>query len=144
MGEFLLTLRLALAALLYLFLVVALYVMWRGLRQNEKTPVRTQIEAQVVFEKGDEEGKRVILRPVTAIGRGATNVLPINDPFASTNHALILWREDLWWLEDLGSHNGTFLNDARISQPAPLTSGDHIRIGETVLRFEITKAAGGE
>ncbi len=144
MGEFLLSLRLALAALLYLFLVVALYVMWRGLRQNEQAPVSTQIEAQVIIEQGEEPGKCVLLRSVTAIGRGGGNVLPLTDPFTSTNHALILWREDKWWLEDLGSHNGTFLNDERITQPAALTSGDHIRIGETVLRFEIMKAVSGE
>lgn len=144
MDELLLTLRLALAALLYLFLVVALYVLWRGLRQNEKSPVVTQTAAQVIIEQGADQGKCIVLRLVTAIGRGAANVMPIDDPFASTNHAMILWRENLWWLEDLGSHNGTFLNDERITQPSPLTSGDHVRIGETVLRFEIINAGNGE
>jgi len=144
MGELLLTLRLALAALLYLFLAVALYVLWRGLRQNEKSPGVNQTAAQVIIEQGDEQGKCVVLRPVTAIGRSAANVLPINDPFASTSHAMILWREDLWWIEDLESHNGTFLNDERVTQPVPLTSGDHVRIGETILRFEIINPTNGK
>jgi len=143
-GELLLILRLALAALLYAFLAVALYVLWQGWRHNEKPPAVTQPAAQVVIEQGEEEGKCVSLHPVTAIGRGAANVLPLSDPFASTRHAMILWRENLWWLEDLGSHNGTFLNDERITCPSPLTSGDHVRIGETILRFEILHAAQSE
>ena len=52
------------------------------------------------------------------------------------HNPLILWRDELWWLEDLESHNGTFLNEQRITNPMPLASGDRIRIGTTVLRFE--------
>ncbi|HOT91817.1 MAG TPA: FHA domain-containing protein [Anaerolineae bacterium] len=137
MGELLLTLRLVLAALLYLFLGVALYVLWRGLRQNEQPPVVVHAPAQVIIEQGDEAGRCITLRPVMAVGRGAANHLPLNDPFTSTKHAMILWRDNLWWLEDLGSHNGTFLNDKRVNKPTPLASGDRIRVGQTILRFEM-------
>jgi pSer/pThr/pTyr-binding forkhead associated (FHA) protein len=76
------------------------------------------------------------LRPITAIGRAENNPIVVDDPFASAHHAIIIWREDHWWLEDLDSHNGTYLNEARVTQPATLASGDRIRIGQTVLRFE--------
>jgi len=136
-AELLLALRLGLALLLYLFLGVAFYILWQGLRQHEKTPTITHTPAHVVVEEGEEQGRRFSLRPVTALGRSHTNVLIIADAFASNHHALILWRDELWWLEDLDSHNGTYLNEQRLTQPLPLTSGDHIRIGATVLRFEI-------
>lgn len=136
-AELLLVLRFGLALLLYLFLGVAFYILWQGLRQHEKTPVIARTPAHVVIEEGEEPGKRLSLRPVTAIGRSHTNILIIADAFASNHHALILWRDELWWLEDLESHNGTFLNEQRVTQPVPLTSGDRIRIGATVLRFEL-------
>jgi pSer/pThr/pTyr-binding forkhead associated (FHA) protein len=139
--ELLLALRLILALLLYLFLGVAFYVLWRGLKKNEKTAPAAHTPAYVTIEQGKDQRDRVVLRPVTGIGRASSNVLVVSDLFASTNHAIILWRENLWWLEDLNSHNGTYLNNEKVVQPLPLTSGDLIRIGETVIRFEITEQA---
>jgi len=136
-AELLLVLRLGLAALLYLFLGVAFSILWRGLRQHEETPVIAHTPAHIIVEEGEEQGRRLSLRPVTAIGRSHTNILIIANAFVSNHHALILWRDELWWLEDLESHNGTFLNEQRIAHPVPLASGDRIRIGTTVLRFEI-------
>ena len=136
-AELLLALRLGLTLLLYLFLGVAFYILWQGLHQNEKAPVIAHTPARVIFEEGEDRGRRLPLRPVTAIGRSHTNIVIIADAFASNHHALILWRDELWWLEDLESHNGTFLNEQRIAHPIPLTSGDRIRIGATVLRFEM-------
>lgn len=136
MAEVLLGLRFALALLLYLFLGVAFYVLWHGLSQHEREAPAAHTPAQIIVEEGTNSGQRITLRPITAVGRAETNHLIIDDPFASTNHAMILWREDLWWLEDLESHNGTFVNGERITQPVPLTAGDRIRIGETLLRFD--------
>lgn len=137
MDELLLALRLILAALLYLFLGVAFFILWKGLQKNEEAEVNTHTPAQVTIEEGKGQGKQIALRPVTGIGRAATNVVAVNDLFTSMNHALILWRENLWWLEDLKSHNGTYLNGEPVTQPVPLTSGDLVRIGETVLKFEL-------
>ncbi|MBN1873443.1 MAG: FHA domain-containing protein [Anaerolineae bacterium] len=137
MDILLLILRLLLTFLLYAFLGIAFYTLWCGLRQNEHSAPAPQPTAQLVITAGNESGKHITLRPVMAIGRGEDNALILNDPFTSTHHALIVWREDQWWLEDLESHNGTLLNDARISQPTPLCPGDLICIGETVFRFEM-------
>jgi pSer/pThr/pTyr-binding forkhead associated (FHA) protein len=81
------------------------------------------------------------LRPVTAIGRSSDNHIVIEDPFASTHHAVIVWRDQRWWLEDLESHNGTHLNDIRLTEPAVLNSGDVIRIGEKELNFVMRQSA---
>ncbi len=122
--------RFLLAALLYLFLSVALLLLWRDLRQGEELPLSSQ---RAYLQIG--EMPPILLRPVTALGRAKDNTLVLDDPFVSSHHALILWRDEQWWVEDLESHNGTYLNDERISTARPLTSGDRIRLGETILRF---------
>lgn len=138
MAELLLALRLLLALILYAFLGFTLYTLWRELRAGEAAPSTPAPSPAMLFvEAGDHAGRRLPLQAITAIGRAGENTLALHDPFASAHHALVLWREGQWWLEDLASHNGTYFNGERMSVPLLLTSGDRIRIGETVLRFEM-------
>lgn len=139
----LLILRVALALGLYAFLGLAFYVLWQGLRQNARGAAAPHVPARLVCEQGAEAGRVVELHEISAVGRAANNTVMIADAFASANHAMIVWREMAWWLEDLESHNGTYLNTERIAQPTALTFGDHIQIGETVLRFERGTPAQG-
>lgn len=69
------------------------------------------------------------------IGRSARNDLCVEDPFASRLHAEVRSRGDSFWLSDLGSANGTLLNDVRMTAPVMLRDGDIIRIGETAIEF---------
>ncbi len=135
MTEGLLILRLLLALLLYAFLGLALYILWEGLRRQEA--YATPQAAALVVEAGKEQGRRLVLLPMTAVGREQDNTLVLDDPYTSAHHALIVWREQRWWLEDLGSHNGTRLNGTLVLRPVPLTHGDRIAVGETILRFEL-------
>ncbi len=74
--------------------------------------------------------------PVVALGRDATNTVPLDDPTVSRNHALIrMVGREQYYLIDVGSRNGSFLNDRRISTPKLLQSGDVIAIGSTSLIF---------
>jgi pSer/pThr/pTyr-binding forkhead associated (FHA) protein len=61
----------------------------------------------------------------------------VPDTFASAEHALISWRGGQWWLEDLGSRNGTRLNDETVTAPTVLSAGDVISIGQVKLKVEI-------
>ncbi len=56
-----------------------------------------------------------------------------DDTFTSSVHARVYRRNGELWLEDLGSTNGTWLNDARVSEPERLQRGDHVKIGSTIL-----------
>lgn len=138
MAELLLALRLLLALLLYTFLGILLYVLWRDLRHEEKMEIPHPLPACLHWRGTDGTKHRMVVEPVTGIGRAEDNTLSLDDPFASAHHALLLWREGQWYLEDLESHNGTYLNGERLMTSRILASGDEIRIGETVLRFEIT------
>ena len=72
----------------------------------------------------------------TTIGRSARSDVCIPDAFASRLHAEVRKEGDAFWLQDLGSANGTRYNGAVVSLPIPLTSGGEIQIGETTIIFE--------
>lgn len=70
------------------------------------------------------------------IGRSRGSRIPITDQFISTSHARVFRRGHFWFVEDLGSLNGTYVNGRRISGEQQLHLRDEIRVGETVLRWE--------
>ena len=129
--------RILLIFFVYAFLSIALYIIWREFSHNARKTETNPETAVLISLVNDNDNIEHSLRPVTAIGRSTDNHIIIDDPFASTHHVVIVWRDRKWWLEDLESHNGTYLNDVLVSEPAVLTSGDVIRIGETEFRFEL-------
>ena len=72
-----------------------------------------------------------------SIGREETNdiVLPQSDRKASRLHAAIVRYSGGWCVKDLGSQNGTFLNDKRLSSEQPIQPGDRIRVGSATIIF---------
>ena len=91
--------------------------------------------AQLVITAGSAYGKRVPLTPgVTSLRR--RDIDP-TDGEISREHARIIQQGDQFWLEDLNSTNGTFLNGQRIVTPTMLHPGDQIRIGHCVLQFHV-------
>lgn len=80
--------------------------------------------------------KFFLTRLRTTIGRSARSDICIPDAFASRLHAEIRKEGDAFWLQDLGSANGTRYNGSVVSMPLPLMSGGEIQIGETVITFE--------
>jgi len=71
----------------------------------------------------------------TLIGRGERSDIVITGSFASARHARIYFKEGQYWLEDLMSTNGTFLNEIQVRQPIVLANGDRIRIGGVIFQF---------
>ncbi len=72
----------------------------------------------------------------TTIGRSARSDVCIPDAFASRLHAEVRQEGDGYWLQDLGSANGTRYNNSLVTMPIPLVSGGEIQIGETTIVFE--------
>jgi hypothetical protein len=64
------------------------------------------------------------------IGRSPTNDVVLTDSTVSWHHAMLWMQQDRIWLRDLGSRNGTFVNDARVGNPQPLAPGDEVRVGD--------------
>jgi hypothetical protein len=90
-------------------------------------------------------GLTVLGVAVLTIGRTADNQLVVNDPKASSHHAEVRPSEQGYSIIDLGSTNGTFVNNQRLDRnvPRPLANGDRIRIGDTVFNYTATDVAPG-
>ena len=71
------------------------------------------------------------------LGRNPECTLVLDDDFASGRHARIYRKDDGWFVEDLGSTNGTYLGANKLSEPMPLEVGSTLRIGKTI--FEMRK-----
>ncbi|MCY7348000.1 MAG: SpoIIE family protein phosphatase [Pyrinomonadaceae bacterium] len=92
---------------------------------------------QLIVKTADRPPDKVSLsRLRTTIGRSARSDVCIPDAFASRLHAEVRKEGDGFWLQDLGSANGTRYNGSTVSMPIPLVSGGEIQIGETVIIFE--------
>ncbi len=70
------------------------------------------------------------------IGRLESNEICIREQHVSRQHASIAYRDGVFVITDLGSANGVFVNDQRLSEPFPLASGDQIRLYVPLLRFD--------
>jgi pSer/pThr/pTyr-binding forkhead associated (FHA) protein len=84
----------------------------------------------------DESGSRVSTHRLTGaleIGRDAACAIRPDDTYLSQQHARIFERNGSWVVEDLGSTNGTYLNQQKVTVPSQISPGDRIRVGKTVL-----------
>jgi pSer/pThr/pTyr-binding forkhead associated (FHA) protein len=90
----------------------------------------------VLVVEGANEGESVPLdgAPVL-IGRGADAAIRLDDDYVSTRHARIASSGDQWFVEDLGSTNGTYLGSHRLTQPTTVQVGSRVRIGKTTLEL---------
>ena len=82
-------------------------------------------------------GERYDLFGGLSIGRSGDADVRIDDRFASGIHARLYSRGAFYYVEDLGSTNGTFLNGAQLEGEAELSDLDEVKIGDTELRFEL-------
>jgi hypothetical protein len=74
------------------------------------------------------------------IGRESANLVCLDDGKVSREHAKIRFVDGDYTVMDLGSGNGTFVNDAELSAPRTLTDGDLVKVGDTVMAFKLVKA----
>jgi hypothetical protein len=133
---FLLGFRVLAAIILYIFLGAALYIIWRDLKAVAPAWDEPCLRVLETGTDGVNAGQLFPLKPVTFLGRTPENDIIISDLAASARHARLSCANSAWWLEDLGSKNGTTLNDLYLSNPVTLTGGDVIGIGNWQLRFE--------
>jgi FHA domain len=85
---------------------------------------------------GLRAGSAYSLADGAVLGRGEQADIKLEDTFASSQHARLAPHGDVIVLEDLGSTNGTYLNEEPLRGPQPLHPGDRIRIGDSQFTFE--------
>jgi hypothetical protein len=88
-----------------------------------------------VLEPAGRRGHNYPLVDELTLGRAAGCHIPIDDSYASQVHARVFQRDGTWYVEDLGSTNGTYLNRRRVAGPMVIKRRDRLQIGNTVLEM---------
>lgn len=89
----------------------------------------------VVHEADGGKARTVRLSGSVEIGRRDGCAVRLSDTYVSQVHARLYEENGAWYVEDMGSTNGTFLNDARVSSPVEVHAGDVVKVGKTVLEL---------
>jgi pSer/pThr/pTyr-binding forkhead associated (FHA) protein len=146
--------RFGFLALLWLFVLAAIRVVRTDLRTSGQPRVATPPPTRrrdrtktavpqmppgpthLFVREGALAGTRIGLTgaPVL-IGRANDSTLVLTDDYASTRHARISLQDGAWYVEDLGSTNGTYYGQRKLDGPVPLEMGVPVRIGQTVLEL---------
>jgi hypothetical protein len=107
-----------------------------GHPRQKPPPKRRGSPSQVVVTSGSNSGATASLAEAPIlIGRGTDAAIRLDDDYVSTRHARIAASGDQWFVEDLGSTNGTYIGTVRITQPTTITLGTQVRIGKTILEL---------
>ena len=135
-------LRLLFLGVLYAFLWMVARALLRDLRAAAREPTVELGRLIVVASPSDEPpvGAAFALDAITSLGRDVNNSIVLEDEFASATHAALTYRGRAWYVEDLGSTNGTFVNGSQIDGLSPIAFGDEIQIGQIRLRLERARA----
>jgi hypothetical protein len=146
MDPFLLTVwvvRLLFLGLLYLFLFRIARALVGDLRAAAREPGAELGRLVVLVSPGGEpaEGTSLALDAIATIGRDVNNAIVVEDQFVSAEHAILTFRGRAWYIEDLGSTNGTYVNGAPVEGVVPLGFGDVIQVGQVRLRLERPRPA---
>lgn len=139
-----LVLRLGMAVCLYAFLGWALILLLRemkdrGLQLAARKPQPLLLAVQTDTGK---TARRAFTQNQITLGRDPSCELILEDDAISAHHARLSFHHGQWWAEDLGSTNGTRLNQSALNVPTVLTSGDQIECGRIAIIVSI--GAGNE
>jgi len=138
-GTLVLALRLGLAVFLYAFLAWGLLAIWRDIKERglilaeRKVPT---IQLTVESAQGAPLRRAFVHHEIT-IGRDPACDICLIDNAVSARHARFSFHHGQWWAEDLGSTNGTRLNQVELSTPTVIVTGDQIECGDTAIVVSI-------
>ena len=104
--------------------------------KRPKRQPHSNVPRTLVVTGGALTGTSLPLREAgTIIGRNPECALVLDDDFASGRHARIFHRDNAWFVEDLGSTNGTYVGTERLTGPVRVEAGSTLRIGKTVIEL---------
>ncbi|HSL11234.1 MAG TPA: FHA domain-containing protein [Actinomycetota bacterium] len=106
-----------------------------GRRGREAEPPARPQPSTLLVHPHDGRPRTLRLDASMVIGRSPEAELRLDDTFVSSQHARIFGRNGSWYVEDLGSTNGTFVNEQKLLAPAMVQPGDSIRVGQTTMEI---------
>jgi len=134
--------RAALTASLYVFLGWGLWVIWQDLRSQSKQVQKRQrppLAVKFISAVGSTDEELIFTQQQIFIGRDPSCECHVPHETVSSRHTRIFYEQGQWWVDDMESRNGTFLNQNQVTTATVLTSGDEIRCGEVVFNVFIDK-----
>lgn len=144
-GTLFLFLRLALVLALYAFLAWALYTLWRDLRRHGESAGAVQVPGIELNRKvPDGWVTQRFTVPEILIGRDPACDCQLDDMTVSARHSKLTYHHNQWWVEDVGSTNGTYLNHENVTTATVLATGDDLQIGQVTLKVDLRKENLGE
>lgn len=128
-------------AIVYMIIFTALRIMNKDIKGGTRKKSQKKAAGLEIIEPGNsynlKRGGVIPLQGQITIGRKEDNTFMLDDPYVSGKHARIYAKSGDYIIEDLGSTNGTLVNDDQIEGKKYLETGDIITIGNTVLKFLI-------
>jgi pSer/pThr/pTyr-binding forkhead associated (FHA) protein len=133
-GVIFLILRIIMAATLYIFLGWSLLIIWKDLKHqrdviiSQKTP-----SLSIHIKENDSDLTHKYQGHEIMIGRDPICDCSLSSEQVSANHARLSYHHNQWWVEDLNSKNGSFLNDELVLAPTVVVNGDELLCGDVLL-----------
>ena len=140
MANLSLFLKYAIIAIIYLIIIFALRIMYKDIKGGsgkKKTVIKKTMGLEVI-ERGENFNLRmgavIPLNDELSVGRKADNLLILGDKYVSSQHAKIFRKNTDYILQDLGSTNGTLLNNKKVKDKVVIKKGDQIKIGTSIFK----------
>jgi len=135
-----LVLRILLSITLYAFLLVLFYYLWKENNHQGIQLSKRKIPTITLKIKTDDTPNRNLFfeSDEVLIGRDTVCDVQLSDENVSNHHARLRFHHSQWWLEDLGSKNGTFINDHALITPVVVITEDEIRCGLSTITITIS------
>jgi pSer/pThr/pTyr-binding forkhead associated (FHA) protein len=126
-----LALRVLMALALYGFLGWAIFLLWKEIHQQGAQLANRRVPGiSLAVSQGQEQGvMKYFSQPEITLGRDPGCDIVLSGDTVSTQHAQLAYHHNQWWLTDLDSTNGTYLNGALVTMPTVITSGDEFKCG---------------
>jgi pSer/pThr/pTyr-binding forkhead associated (FHA) protein len=128
-AQIMLILRILIVTALYAFLGWSLWMLWYDLSRQGVTDEAVFPSLTLVSSSEKEEFTYQTSGAQILVGRDPSCDLHIDDQMISARHALLSYHHEQWWVEDINSRNGTYLNDILVDEPMVITTSDVLRFG---------------
>ncbi|MPZ72211.1 MAG: FHA domain-containing protein [Nitriliruptorales bacterium] len=137
--------------LLYLFVARAVRWVWRDINAAPRQAAAPAARPRSKSAPAAKRKSRVVPRELVihtpqakprvvrldahdiTFGRAETSTVALDDPYISDHHARVFLQNGEWCVSDLGSTNGTFVNQVKVTSPTPIAAGDQLGIGKTTV-----------
>ncbi|WP_461613402.1 FHA domain-containing protein [Clostridium sp. Marseille-QA1073] len=127
--------------IVYCIIVYALKIMYNDMKNEGKRRPKKSNAVKFgleIMDKGQnyelQDGGVIPINDYLTIGRSEDNMVILSDRYVSSHHLKIYMRNNEYILEDLGSTNGTFVNDVKIASKVTLRRGDRIKVGSSIFK----------